>query len=242
MSEGLLNAVLAVQAEAPTLLKEKTATVKSDKGSYKYTYTSLDAIVEKIGPILNKHGLVWLTLPTRDDRGEPALNYRLCHAATGEVIEGTMPLMLSKADPQGLGSALTYCRRYSLCAVLNLVADDDDDGHAARSSHPGEPTPAQMMELGRQVKTNRPGIEILRAMLDGVGATNISDVQIEDGTWATQVSRTQVSGLLDMFKSGSLPTGGSDIPNDDDEAFAELERRRQADDLPFDAVDAEREA
>jgi hypothetical protein len=241
MSEGLLNAVLAVQAEAPTLLKEKTATVKSDKGSYKYTYTSLDAIVEKIGPILNKHGLVWLTLPTRDDRGEPALNYRLCHAATGEVIEGTMPLMLSKADPQGLGSALTYCRRYSLCAVLNLVADDDDDGHAARSStqiHPDVPLPAQMQALGKAVQTHRPGVAILRAMLNGVGATNVSDVQIADGSWATQVSRTQVSGLLDMFKSGSLPTGRSDIANDD-EPPPDVE---PGDDIPFDAVDAEREA
>jgi len=230
MSEGLLSAVLAVQAEAPMLLKEKTATVKSDKGSYKYKYTSLDAIVEQIGPILNKHGLVWLTLPTRDDFGEPALNYRLCYAATGEVIEGTMPLMLTKADPQGLGSALTYCRRYSLCAVLNLVADDDDDGHAARSSHPGEPTPAQMQALGKAVKTNRPGVAILRAMLDGVGATNVSDVQIEDGSWATQVSRTQVSGLLDMFKSGSLPTGESDVPCDPTEPPLEM---GDTSDLPF---------
>jgi hypothetical protein len=44
--------------------------------------------VETVGPILHRHGLVWMTLPGRDDRGEPALTYRLAHAPTGEVVEG----------------------------------------------------------------------------------------------------------------------------------------------------------
>lgn len=42
-----------------------------------------------------------------------------------------MPLLLSEHDSQGLGSAVTYARRYSISAVLNLVADDDDDGNQA---------------------------------------------------------------------------------------------------------------
>jgi hypothetical protein len=43
-----------------------------------------------------------------------------------------MQLLLSKNDAQGQGSAITYARRYALCAVLNLVADDDDDGQQGR--------------------------------------------------------------------------------------------------------------
>jgi hypothetical protein len=39
-----------------------------------------------------------------------------------------MKLLLSKIDPQGQGSGVTYARRYALVSVLNLVADDDDDG------------------------------------------------------------------------------------------------------------------
>jgi hypothetical protein len=126
---GLLQAILKVQAEVGTLPKDAT------NPHFKSKYTPLDTIVEHVGPILNKHGLIWLTLPTRDELG-PALTYRLQHAASGEKVEGTMPLLLTKQDPQGLGSALTYARRYSLCAVLNLVADDDDDGNAARNTQP----------------------------------------------------------------------------------------------------------
>jgi hypothetical protein len=123
-AHSLLAALLAVQQEVPTLPKDAI------NPHFRSRYTPLDTIVEHVGPILTKNGLVWLTMPCRDEHGDPALQYRLAHASTGEVLEGTMPLLLTKADPQGMGSAITYARRYSLCAVLNLVADEDDDGNA----------------------------------------------------------------------------------------------------------------
>ena len=73
-----------------------------------------------------------MTFPCQDAKSQPVLRYRLTHAATGEHIEDTMPLLITQPTPQGMGSALTYARRYSLCAVLNLVADADDDGQAAK--------------------------------------------------------------------------------------------------------------
>lgn len=126
--DGLLAAMLAVQAEAPTLPKDKV------NPHFKSKFTPLDTIVETIKPLLCKHGLVWSTLPCADEHGRPALRYRLAHVATGEALEDVMPLLLVKADPQGQGSAITYARRYTLCAVLNLVADDDDDGSAGSRS------------------------------------------------------------------------------------------------------------
>jgi len=127
VSEGpgtLLEAILAVQAEVGPIAKDAI------NPAFKSKYTTLGTIVETVGPILNKHGLLWVTLPTTNEQGQPALMYRLIHAATDQHISGTMPLLLQQQTPQGLGSALTYARRYSLCAVLNLVADDDDDGNA----------------------------------------------------------------------------------------------------------------
>lgn len=131
---GLLAALLAVQQEAPTLPKDKSN--PAFKGS---KYTPLDTIVEVVGPILAKHGLVWMTKPGSDAEGKPALHYVLAHAASGEREEGTMPLLLSKPDPQGQGSAITYARRYALCAVLNLVADEDDDGNAGSGGSAAKP-------------------------------------------------------------------------------------------------------
>lgn len=65
------------------------------------------------------------------------LETRLLHVS-GEWIEGRYPVKPTKDDPQGLGSAITYARRYSLMAMVGVVADEDDDGHA--ESEPTEPS------------------------------------------------------------------------------------------------------
>lgn len=128
-ADTLMTALLAVQAAAPTLPKDAI------NPHFRSRFTPLDTIVEIVGPLLAKHGLVWTTLPGSDDAGKPILDYRLIHASTGETLDGRMPLFLSKEDAQGFGSALTYARRYSITAVLNLVADDDDDGNAASAGN-----------------------------------------------------------------------------------------------------------
>jgi ERF superfamily protein len=217
---GLFDALLAVQAEAPTLPKDAV------NPHYRSKYTPLDTIVEKIGPILNKHGLVWMTFPCHDEHGNPALRYSLTHAATGEALRDMMPLLLSKQDAQGMGSAITYARRYSLCAVLNLVADDDDDGNnAARGTTdsrttsadpgaalPGAPTGPQLKYLKTLVTQSHAPERTIRAMLDQVGATN---VQIEAG-WAGKLTRDQASSLIELFKNGVLPDPEAiDIPTDE---------------------------
>ena len=129
----LLEAILAVQGEVGTLFKDKVAKVKpKGGGDYTYRYIALDAIVEQVGPVLNKHGLIWMTFPQVAANGHPSLRYVLQHAPTAEQVQGEMPLLLGpNQTPQGMGSALTYARRYALCAVLNLVADDDDDAQAS---------------------------------------------------------------------------------------------------------------
>lgn len=119
----LLTAMLAVAGEVGTLPKDKL------NPAFRSKFTPLDTIVETVNPILCTHGLVWTALPGRGDDGKPVLKYRLGHAPSGETLDGEMELLLVKNDPQGQGSAITYARRYALCAVLNLVADEDDDGN-----------------------------------------------------------------------------------------------------------------
>jgi hypothetical protein len=138
-SAGVMRALLAVQAEAPKLQKDKI------NPAFRSKYLSLDALMEQVLPLLNKHGLVWTTAPcfARPDSNDAALGYVLTHAATGSEIRGIMPLLLSKQDAQGLGSAITYARRYSLMAVLGLVADEDDDGAKASQRAKRPPAPVE---------------------------------------------------------------------------------------------------
>jgi hypothetical protein len=212
---GLMPALLAVQAEAPTLPKD------AENPHFRSKYTPLDTIVEVIGPILNRHGLVWTTLPGRDDLGEPALNYRLTHAETGEVLEGTMPLLLVKPDPQGLGSAITYARRYSICAVLNLVADVDDDGNRGstpqasssygKSNAREKPASDKQIALVRRLFTQNGVTQgMAKKLLGGAG------VVVADGESARDAcSRLQwpgVSDLIETLKNGALSSGEPEMP------------------------------
>ena len=130
--KNLWAALLAFKKEAPALPKDKI------NPHFKSRYTPLDTIADKIDPLLTKHGLVWAALPSHDN-GQPTLDYRLAHAPSGEVLAGSMPLLLDKENSQGLGSALTYARRYTKVAVLDLVADEDDDGHAASQQTASRP-------------------------------------------------------------------------------------------------------
>jgi len=75
----------------------------------------------------------------------------------------------------------------------------------------GAPTDKQLTYLKRLVTTHKPPPEVLKIMLKGVGAADI-DPQ-KDG-WSRQLTQDQVSGLIDVFKEGALPTGESDIPSD----------------------------
>ncbi|MEY2655502.1 MAG: hypothetical protein RLZZ524_2530 [Pseudomonadota bacterium] len=77
--------------------------------------------------------------------GRVIVTTTLAHAS-GEWISTSLSLKPLKDDPQGVGSAITYGRRYTLASVAGVTADDDDDGNAASAAprKPAErkPTPA----------------------------------------------------------------------------------------------------
>ena len=130
---SLAEALTAFQAEVPKLPKDAT------NPHFRSKFTPLDTMVELTTPLLVKHGLSWSALPCFGPNGEPALRYQLSHGASGQELGSMMPLLVTKNDPQGMGSALTYARRYSLAAVLNLVSDDDDDGNRAQRQEQAPP-------------------------------------------------------------------------------------------------------
>ena len=65
--KNLAEALVAFQAEAPTLPKDST------NPHFKSKFTSLGTIVERVTPLLVKHGLSWSTFPCFGPNGEPAL-------------------------------------------------------------------------------------------------------------------------------------------------------------------------
>lgn len=133
----LAAALAAVQAALPDVRKAETAHVRSEKGSYSYKYADLADITKAVLPLLGANGLAWICRPTLTEDQRFVLSYELRHVS-GESIAGEYPLP-SNGSPQIIGSAITYGRRYCLCAVTGVAADADDDGAAATAQHHGRP-------------------------------------------------------------------------------------------------------
>lgn len=163
----LLEALLAFQAQAPTLQKD------ASNPHFKNRYVSLDAITQAITPVLTACGLVWITTPGNDEDDAPVLSYRLAHSKSGEELTGRVRLMLPKNDSQGWASALTYARRYTISAVLGLSAEDDD-GDAASQGRGVTAAPVQPTE--RTVSAKQRGLVNAKAAEKGLDPIQLAEI------------------------------------------------------------------
>jgi hypothetical protein len=137
----LAEALAELQAALPDVGKGQTA----NAGTYSYSYADLADCSTAIMPRLAAHGLSFSAKPTLTEDGRFVLRYVLRHAS-GEDDGGDYPLPdPTKASAQQVGSAITYARRYTLCAVTGLAPHgEDDDGKAASQTYyepPDEPQP-----------------------------------------------------------------------------------------------------
>lgn len=107
----------------------KVDTIKKDAKNpfFKSNYASLSNILAAIDEPLQESGLSFAQFPD----GAHSLTTILMHADSGEFIQSTYEMKPVKDDPQGLGSVITYQRRYALASILGLNIDDDDDANTA---------------------------------------------------------------------------------------------------------------
>lgn len=116
-------------AGALLLFQNKVGAVKKDAVNpfFKSKYASLNTIIEHINLPLSECGLSYAQFPD-----ESGLTTILMHSESGEYLQSTYLMPVAKQnDPQAVGSAITYARRYALGAILGLAIDEDDDANAA---------------------------------------------------------------------------------------------------------------
>lgn len=97
---------------------------------FKSQYADLNAVWEACRKPLTDNGLSVIQTSEPTDGSMIALRTTLLHES-GEYLSGVLCLKPTKADPQQLGSAMTYARRYALSAIVGICSEDDDDGNAA---------------------------------------------------------------------------------------------------------------
>jgi hypothetical protein len=182
----LVKALIAFQTEVETLKKDGTNDVFSS------AYVTLPAVKEAIKPLLKKHQLAVVQLPTIAADGRSALRTIIMHAA-GASIEDTMLLLVAQQNAQAQGSAITYGRRYALMSALGIVAaDEDDDGNAGS----GKSAPAKTIPKGTG---DAPTDDQLRALTNLCRALGATDEQYSK-TMALANSKLNAAQLINHYK------------------------------------------
>lgn len=120
----IAEALVSAQKEIKFAVKDST------NPHYKSKYANINSVIDAVKAPLNNNNIAILQSLSPSDDGKLHLTTRLIHSS-GEWIEDTAVCPLQKQDAQGLGSAVSYIRRYSLSAFLSLYSDTDDDGQSA---------------------------------------------------------------------------------------------------------------
>lgn len=137
--KNIASALVKAQKQFSPALKTAT------NPHFKSKYADLSACVEAVIDALNANGIA-LIQKTHECADGVMVETVFVHES-GETFEaGRLHVPAAKHDPQGYGSALTYCRRYSLMAACG-IAPEDDDGNAASQQKPKAKAEAKPVPL-----------------------------------------------------------------------------------------------
>lgn len=124
---------------------QMTRALKSAKNPHlKNNYADLASVQDACQAPLNDNGIA-IFQPIGTEDGKPFVETVFMHGESGETLSCRVWLIVGKNDMQGLGSAITYARRYGLMAMAG-IAPDDDDGHAAVKSVKAAPVAEEMTQ------------------------------------------------------------------------------------------------
>jgi hypothetical protein len=165
----------------------ENATKNAVNPHFKNQYADLPAVLEAVRPVLNKHGLAVVQHPGFED-GVCTLTTMLIHKS-GEWIQSESASPISKQDPQGIGSAVTYLRRYSLASLM-AIGQADDDGNAASGPSRRANGFAHSQPPKPPTKTQKAMLEKIQKLLDAPPVKSDSTKQKD---WDAAMKQANVS-------------------------------------------------
>ena len=136
-TELIAAALLAAQTSFKDPVKDAT------NPHFKSRFVSLKGILDEVRPKLHAQGIV-LVQAIDFEASMTFVRTMLLHTS-GQSIESRYPVVCAKAnDPQAMGSAITYARRYGVASICGIAPADeaDDDGESAVETR--EPVKSKM--------------------------------------------------------------------------------------------------
>jgi hypothetical protein len=190
----LATAMAKAQAEIKAALKD------SKNPHFKSSYADLTSVWDACRTALTKNGLSVVQIPGFD-ASDVWLETMILHSS-GESLSGRYPLRPSQQTPQGYGSALTYARRYSLAAMVGVVADEDDDGNAASQRGNYEPLARPAPKAEDKTAAAKSYVdEAIKAIGTLTDAASLN-------AWV-EANKTKLERLRDVYDEGSRQVSGA---------------------------------
>ena len=209
----LCAALVAAQAGLKPIAKD------GKNPAFRSRYATLDGIMETVRPALAAHGLAVVQGVIHPETGEGGrlvgimVETRLVHTS-GEWLASVVPVPVAKGDAHGLGSALSYGRRYGISALLALSTDEDDDGNAAAKAPPARSqtkpapaAPAPGQRLHDRVPTTPPpeGMSLAKAEtveLKGQRLADMDDDRLDKlRAWAQDKGNGFILAAIDAIQA-----------------------------------------
>jgi hypothetical protein len=134
MSDAIKALVSAQKAMGAVIKNANNPHLKSK-------YADLGSVLDACQTALHDNGFAVMQPCGKDDQGQ-FVETLLAHES-GDSFSSRVYLVIGKNDMQGVGSAITYARRYGLLGMAGL-APEDDDGEATKAPKQPrqEPPPA----------------------------------------------------------------------------------------------------
>lgn len=197
-SESIVNiakALCAFQSTVEAIRKDKANPFLKNK------YADISNILEEIREPLATNGLCFVQFPAQNS----SLCTRILHTS-GEWLEDEFSISPLKNDPQAMGSAITYMRRYALVAILGLSTEDDDAQAASKSAKQSKQEQQQAASQpvatpNTQTPPPASDEDILIACQELKEAPSMQDLQKTWARWKPLQSCTEVQQAKDSRKN-----------------------------------------
>ena len=171
---------------------------------FKSKYATLASVWEAVRPALTKNGLSVIQMPSHDEHGY-YVETMMIHGS-GQWIKNRTYMKVVKDDPQGVGSLISYARRYALQA-MTMVCPEDDDGEVARgrtqNTQQHTPTPTKVEPEIKVTKKEEPKAESGTSKFNGPSHQELFQALMKAG-------HTQDDFMAAMRHSGAIPAAAKD--------------------------------
>lgn len=181
----IVEALAAFQADLPEIKLD------GKNPHFNSKFATLSNITKEVFPKLAEHGFAF-SVGSFVDNGLLIVDAHLIHES-GESRSAQFPV--TETNPQKVGSAVTYYRRYALAALTGIVADEDDDGNAASAPAP------KAVQQAQTRKTPAPATR--QAQLQTPNRKKVTDEWIDAG----KITKAQAMKIKEQVETETDLTG-----------------------------------